>query len=53
MIVDLGVEDFGYLELRFSIDNYGRWQRLGTGRNDVGSHRLQHGDMKYWVDHSH
>jgi hypothetical protein len=46
MIIDFRIEDFGDLELRFSIDNDQRRQRLYSVRNGVRSCGFDLGNMK-------
>jgi hypothetical protein len=49
-MIDLGVQNLGYLKLQFSI-NFNRWQRwLSPVGDSVWSCWLQHGDMEDGVD---
>lgn len=49
-LVNLGVEDFRYLEFLFSVDLNGRQRSLRAVRNWVRSGWLEHGDVEYGVN---
>jgi hypothetical protein len=52
-IINLGVEYFGNLKLRFSVDHCRGWRRLDPARDGIGSCRLQHRHMEDKMDHAH
>ena len=45
----LGIQDFGDLEFRFAVDQYGRWRVLDAAGNGVRSSGFQLGDMEHRV----
>ena len=51
--VDFRVEDFGYFVLGFAININWWWGHLDSVWNGVGSCRLEHRNMKDWVDCTH
>ena len=52
MVVDLGVQDLGYLKLGFIVNQDGRWRRLDTIGYWVRECRFQHGDVEHQVYYS-
>ena len=52
-LVNLGVENFGDLVLRFTIDFDGQRRRLNTSRDGVRSSGFQLRDVENWMDGTH
>ena len=53
MVVNLGVQNFRNLKLRFSVDDHWRQGWLNAIGDDIGCGRLELRDMKYRVDRFH